>query len=52
MIPLNFVPFGVVIPGLVVCILGLGITARDGVIMLLGFTLSAGAAGLIAYLVM
>lgn len=52
MVPLNFVPFGVVIPGFVVCIFGLGITARDGLIMLFGFTLSAGAAGLITYLIM
>jgi len=52
MIPLNFVPFGVVIPGFVVCILGLGITARDGLIMVFGFTLSAAAAGLITYLIL
>lgn len=40
--PLGMVPFGVVAPAFIILLLGLGITARDGVIVLLAFALSAG----------
>lgn len=40
--PLGMVPFGVVAPAAIILILGLGITARDGVFILLGLSLSFG----------
>jgi hypothetical protein len=40
--PLGMVPFGVVAPAAIVLILGLGITARDGILILTGLTLSLG----------
>lgn len=40
--PLGMVPFGVVAPAAIVLILGLGITARDGVLILIGLSLSIG----------
>jgi hypothetical protein len=40
--PLGMVPFGVVAPAAIVLLLGLGITARDGVLILLGLSLSLG----------
>lgn len=40
--PLGMVPFGVVAPAAIVLILGLGITARDGILILLGLALSLG----------
>lgn len=40
--PLGMVPFGVVAPAAIVLLLGLGITARDGVLTLLGLSLSLG----------
>ncbi len=50
--PLGAVPFGVAIPGAIICILGLGILARDGIIMIIGFTLTGGASVLIYSLIM
>lgn len=41
--PLGAIPFAVCAPGLVLGLLGLGITARDGVVMLIGMTLGLGA---------
>ena len=43
MVPLGAVPFAVCIPGFVLGLLGLGITARDGIMMIIAFTLSLGA---------
>jgi len=43
MVPLGAIPFAVCIPGLVLGLLGLGITARDGIMMIIAFTLSLGA---------
>lgn len=40
--PLGMVPFGVVAPAAIVLLLGLGITARDGVLILIGLALSLG----------
>jgi len=40
--PLGMVPFGVVAPAAIVLLFGLGITARDGVLTLLGLSLSLG----------
>ncbi len=51
MFPLGAVPFGVVIPGFLIGLFGLGIMARDGFIMALAFILSGGAAFLIVRLV-
>lgn len=51
MIPLELVPFAVAIPGIAVVIFGLAFVARDGVLMLIGFLLSALAFGLTIALV-
>ena len=40
--PLGMVPFGVVAPAAIILLLGLGITARDGVLTILGLALSLG----------
>lgn len=40
--PLGMVPFGVVAPAAIVLLFGLGITARDGILTLLGLSLSVG----------
>jgi hypothetical protein len=40
MLPLGMVPFGVVPPAIIIGLLGLGLTARDGVFILLGLALS------------
>ncbi len=39
---LGMVPFGVVAPAAIILLLGLGITARDGVLTLIGLSLSLG----------
>ena len=44
MVPLGVVPFGVVAPAFIIGLLGLGITARDGVLIIIGFVLSLGVA--------
>lgn len=49
--PLGMIPFGVVAPAAIILILGLGITARDGILILIGLTLSLGVfAGVAALL--
>ena len=40
--PLGMIPFGVVAPAIIILLFGLGITARDGVLILLGLSLSLG----------
>ena len=40
--PLGMLPFGVVAPAAIILLFGLGITARDGVLTLLGLSLSLG----------
>lgn len=45
--PLAFVPFGVFVPGLAIALLALGLTARDGLLILLGFGLTGIAGGII-----
>ena len=44
MVPLGAVPFGVLPSAFIIGLLGLGITARDGVLIILGFALSVLAA--------
>jgi len=44
LVPLGMVPFGVVAPAFIIGLLGLGITARDGVLIIIGFVLSLGVA--------
>jgi len=44
MVPLGAVPFGVLPPAFIIGLLGLGITARDGVLLILGFGLAVLAA--------
>ena len=44
LVPLGMVPFGVVAPAFIIGLLGLGITARDGVLIIIGFLLSSGVA--------
>lgn len=41
--PLSFVPIAPIVPSLAVMLLGLGVTARDGVLILLSFTALTGA---------
>jgi hypothetical protein len=45
------VPFGVVAPAAIILLLGLGITARDGVLTLLGLSLSLGVFIGVGYLI-
>jgi len=52
LLPLGAVPFGVVIPGLIITLIGLGITTRDGLILIFGFSLSIGAGAVIVKLVL
>lgn len=52
MIPLGMVPFGVVAPAFIIGLFGLGITARDGVLIILGFALSLGVAFGVVNLIM
>ena len=47
--PLAIVPFGVLAPGVAVTMFALGITARDGLLVLLGFLMTS-VAGLVLYL--
>jgi hypothetical protein len=47
--PLEFVPFAVIMPAAAVAAFGLGLIARDGLLMLLAFIATAGAAGLVGY---
>ncbi|MFI4877189.1 MAG: exopolysaccharide biosynthesis protein, partial [Blastopirellula sp. JB062] len=42
-IPLAFLPFAVAVPGTAIALIALGITAKDGLIVLGGFTLSLAA---------
>ena len=44
LVPLGVVPFGVVAPAFIIGLLGLGITARDGVLIIIAFILSLGVA--------
>ena len=44
MMPLEAVPFAVAIPAVGITLFGIGLTARDGLVMLCGFTASAVAA--------
>ena len=52
LVPLGVVPFGVVAPAFIIGLLGLGITARDGVLIIIGFILSLGVAYGVINLVM
>lgn len=52
MAPLGIVPFGVVAPAFIIGLLGLGITARDGVLIIIGFALSLGVAFGVSELIM
>lgn len=44
LVPLGMVPFGVVAPAFIIGLLGLGVTARDGILIIIGFLLSSGVA--------
>jgi len=52
LVPLGVVPFGVVAPAFIIGLLGLGITARDGVLIIIGFVLSLGVAYGVTSLIM
>lgn len=41
LLPLGLVPFAAMVPGIIIVILGLGITARDGLFITMGFAISA-----------
>ena len=49
MFPLALLPFAVAIPGTSIALLALGLTARDGLVVLLGLICSAVALGLLIY---
>lgn len=49
--PLGMVPFGVLAPAAIILILGLGITARDGLLILIGLSLSIGVFAGVASLI-
>ena len=44
--PLALVPFGVLAPGMAITLFALGLTARDGLLVLLGFVLTTASVGL------
>lgn len=48
-IPLAFLPFAVAIPGTAIALLALGMTVRDGVLVVLGFVISCAAIGVAIY---
>ena len=48
MVPLEFVPFGVAVPGAAVAGFGLAIVARDGLVMLIALGFTGGAVWLVA----
>jgi hypothetical protein len=48
--PLSFVPIAPIVPGLAIMLLGLGVTARDGVMIVLAMLAVSGAALLVARL--
>lgn len=48
-IPLAFLPFAVAIPGTAIALFALGMTVRDGVLVVLGFILSCVAIGVAVY---
>lgn len=45
----EFIPFSDMIPGFAIALLGLGLTARDGAMVIAGFTFAAAAIGFITY---
>jgi hypothetical protein len=45
--PLAFVPFGVLVPGFAVAMFALGFTAHDGLMVILGFLLTAAAVAIV-----
>jgi hypothetical protein len=47
--PLELVPFGGLAPAAAIAAFGLGLVARDGIVMLIAFAATAGAAGLVGY---
>lgn len=49
MFPLALLPFAVALPGTAVALMALGLTARDGAIVLFGLTLAGGAVALTCY---
>ncbi len=48
-IPLAFLPFAVAIPGTAIALFALGMTARDGVMVILGLIVSCAAIGVAVY---
>lgn len=51
MIPLELVPFAVAIPGTAILFFGLAFVARDGVLMLIGYTLAVVSIGITGFIV-
>lgn len=49
MYPLALVPFGVAVPGSAVIFFALGLTARDGLVISIGYVISVGAVGLMLW---
>ena len=46
-IPLGFIPFAPIVPGIAIVLLGLGVTARDGLLLSYGAAAMAGAGWLV-----
>lgn len=49
LVPLGAIPFAVVPPAFIIGLLGLGITAKDGIVLLVGLTLAGIAFSVIGY---
>ena len=49
MFPLALLPFAVAVPGTAVGLIALGLTARDGLVVAIGYLFSAAAIGLVIY---
>lgn len=49
MVPLELLPFAVALPGSTIALIGLGITAKDGLLMLVSLGLTVAVAGLSAW---
>ncbi len=50
MFPLALFPFAVAVPGTAICLFALGLTVRDGLLVLSGYILTAVAAGLLFWM--
>ena len=52
LLPLGAIPFGAMLPGAIIAVIGLGIMARDGLALMVGFGLTGVAAVLLSKLIL